>query len=73
MSEQVELEITSGIGVFTLNPFASFNAFHSPFEHQLEKEREWLAWCADHPNGREGIRAFLEKRSPVYNRGERKA
>jgi 2-(1,2-epoxy-1,2-dihydrophenyl)acetyl-CoA isomerase len=47
------------------------DSFHTPFEHQLEKERESLAWCAEHPNGREGIKAFLEKRSPVYNSGER--
>jgi 2-(1,2-epoxy-1,2-dihydrophenyl)acetyl-CoA isomerase len=44
------------------------DSFHTPFEHQLEKEREFLVWCADHPNGREGVKAFLEKRSPVYNR-----
>lgn len=44
------------------------DSFHTPFEHQLEKEREFLAWCADHPNGQEGIKAFLAKRSPVYNR-----
>lgn len=46
------------------------DSFHTPFEHQLEKEREFLAWCADHPNGQEGIKAFLEKRSPIYNRKE---
>jgi 2-(1,2-epoxy-1,2-dihydrophenyl)acetyl-CoA isomerase len=46
------------------------DSFHTPFEHQLEKEREFLAWCADHPNGQEGIKAFLEKRSPVYNSRE---
>jgi len=59
-------------------PLSSFSAskklltdsFHTPFEHQLEKEREYLAWCADQPNGQEGIKAFLEKRSPVYNRKE---
>ena len=44
------------------------DSFHTPFEHQLEREREFLAWCADHPNGQEGIKAFLEKRKPVYNR-----
>jgi len=62
-------------------PLSSFQAskklltdsFHTPFEHQLERERELLAWCADHPNGQEGIKAFLEKRSPVYNSGERRA
>lgn len=49
------------------------DSFHTPFEHQLEKEREFLSWCADHPNGREGISAFLEKRRPVYNSRERRA
>jgi len=41
-------------------------AFDTSFETQLEKEREFLARCADHPNGREGVAAFLEKRKPVY-------
>jgi 2-(1,2-epoxy-1,2-dihydrophenyl)acetyl-CoA isomerase len=62
-------------------PLSSFRAskklltdsLHTPLEHQLEKEREYLAWCADHPNGQEGIKAFLEKRRPVYNSGERRA
>jgi 2-(1,2-epoxy-1,2-dihydrophenyl)acetyl-CoA isomerase len=49
------------------------DSFHTSFERQLEKERESLAWCAEHPNGREGIKAFLEKRSPVYNSGKRGA
>jgi len=56
------------------NPLSSFAAckrlitdsFHTSFETQLEKEREVLSWCADHPNGREGVEAFLEKRKPVY-------
>ena len=42
------------------------DSFDTAFETQLEKEREALSWCADHPNGREGIAAFLEKRKPVY-------
>ena len=41
-------------------------AFDTSFETQLEKEREFLARCADHPNGREGVAAFLEKRKPAY-------
>ena len=42
------------------------NALNTTFESQLEKERQHLSSCADHPNGREGINAFLEKRKPVY-------
>lgn len=61
------------IGTRPLSSFAASkklltDSLHTPFEHQLEKERELLAWCADHPNGQEGIKAFLEKRKPVYNR-----
>lgn len=44
------------------------DAFDTPFEAQLEKEREALSRCADHPNGQEGISAFLEKRKPLFNR-----
>lgn len=62
-------------------PLSSFQAskklltdsFHTPLEHQLEREREFLVWCADHPNGQEGIKAFLEKRKPVYNSREQGA
>lgn len=43
-------------------------SFDTTFEAQLEKERELLSWCGDHPNGREGVAAFLEKRKPVYNK-----
>jgi len=42
------------------------DSFNTSFETQLQKERETLSWCADHPNGQEGIKAFLEKRKPVY-------
>jgi 2-(1,2-epoxy-1,2-dihydrophenyl)acetyl-CoA isomerase len=42
------------------------DSFDTSIEAQLEKEREALTLCAEHPNGREGINAFLEKRKPVY-------
>ena len=42
------------------------DSFQTSFETQLEKERQFLAWCADHANGKEGISAFLEKRKPRY-------
>jgi len=40
---------------------------HSVFEEQLEMEREMLAACGEHPNGREGVAAFLEKRPARFN------
>lgn len=43
-------------------------AFETPLEVQLEKERGLLTRCAEHPDGQEGVAAFVEKRSPRYNR-----
>lgn len=45
------------------------DAFDTSFEAQLEKERDLLSQCADDPNGREGLAAFVEKRKPVFNQG----
>jgi 2-(1,2-epoxy-1,2-dihydrophenyl)acetyl-CoA isomerase len=42
------------------------DSFNTPLERQLEKERELLAGCADHPNGKEGVDAFVQKRKPCY-------
>lgn len=44
------------------------DAFDTPWEAQLERERRGLAACAGHADGLEGMRAFLEKRPPRYNR-----
>lgn len=35
-------------------------------ETQLEMERQGISSCAAHPNGQEGIRAFVEKRKPSF-------
>jgi len=35
-------------------------------ETQLELERQGISECAAHPDGQEGIRAFLEKRKPSF-------
>ena len=43
------------------------DSFGTSFETQLEKERHLLAWASDQPAGREGIAAFLEKRTPVFD------
>jgi len=42
------------------------DSFNNSLEEQLEKEREFLSWCAEQPGGREGVVAFLEKRKPIY-------
>lgn len=43
------------------------NATETSLEAQLEKERQGLLACVSHPDGVEGMTAFLEKRAPVYN------
>jgi len=65
-------EMTAG----SLNSFAAAkrlmtDSFHSPFEVQLENERQFLSMCGDHADGREGIAAFLEKRRPVYGKSDK--
>src|SRR5215216_41917 len=42
------------------------NSFNNTLETQLEWERDGISDCAAHPNGQEGIRAFLEKRKPSF-------
>lgn len=41
-------------------------SFSNTLETQLELERQGISDCAAHPNGEEGIRAFVEKRKPVF-------
>jgi len=42
------------------------DSFDSSFETHIERERRGLAGCAAHPEGMEGLRAFAEKRKPVF-------
>lgn len=43
------------------------DSFDSSLETQLERERRGISVCAAHPDGREGIQAFLEKRRPRFD------
>jgi len=43
------------------------DSFHTPFESHIERERQGLSACAAHPDGREGLKAFSEKRKPRFN------
>lgn len=43
------------------------DALDTPLEKQLEDERYGLSACAAHPDGQEGLRAFVEKRKPVFS------
>ena len=42
------------------------DSFHNTLETQLELERQGISNCAAHPNGQEGVKAFVEKRKPVF-------
>ena len=41
-------------------------SFGNTLETQLEMERRGISKCAGHPDGQEGIKAFVEKRKPVF-------
>jgi 2-(1,2-epoxy-1,2-dihydrophenyl)acetyl-CoA isomerase len=43
------------------------DSFNTAFEAQIERERAGLCSCAAHPDGKEGLQAFVEKRKPVFN------
>jgi len=42
------------------------DSFNNTLETQLELERQGISDCAAHPDGQEGIKAFVEKRKPKY-------
>jgi 2-(1,2-epoxy-1,2-dihydrophenyl)acetyl-CoA isomerase len=44
------------------------DSFNSAFESHIERERLGLCTCAEHPDGKEGLQAFVDKRKPVFNR-----
>jgi 2-(1,2-epoxy-1,2-dihydrophenyl)acetyl-CoA isomerase len=41
--------------------------YRNALEEQMEQEGQLIADCADSPDGREGIAAFVEKRQPRYS------
>jgi 2-(1,2-epoxy-1,2-dihydrophenyl)acetyl-CoA isomerase len=42
------------------------DSWNHSLETQLELERQGISDCAAHPNGQEGIKAFVEKRKPSF-------
>jgi len=42
------------------------DSFDHSFEAHLELERAALRSCAAHPDGKEGVDAFVERRKPVF-------
>ena len=67
------LDMGRELSKISLNSFkASKNlltdSFNTTLEAHLDNERDFLSGCAGHPDGKEGISAFKEKRKPLFNR-----
>lgn len=65
------VELAQQLAERSLNAFAWSkkllnDSFETSLESQMEREREAIAACADHPDGREGLQAFQEKRKPKF-------
>ena len=73
--QAVEAAVAMGRGLATrsLHAFALCKglltgSFETSLEAQLDRERDGMAASAAHPDGQEGIRAFLDKRTPFFLR-----
>ena len=44
------------------------DSFNHSLESHLELEREGLSVCANHSDGQEGLKAFIEKRKPMFGK-----
>jgi len=42
------------------------DSLNNSLEFQLEQEWTAIASCASHPDGQEGMRAFIEKHKPAF-------
>lgn len=65
------ISLLEGLAKSALHSFAwskrlLVESFNNTLETQLELERRGISDCAGHPDGQEGIQAFIEKRKPVF-------
>jgi 2-(1,2-epoxy-1,2-dihydrophenyl)acetyl-CoA isomerase len=67
------MAILHGLAKSALHSFAwskrlLAESFNNTLETQLELERQGISDCARHPNGQEGLKAFVEKRKPRFGK-----
>jgi 2-(1,2-epoxy-1,2-dihydrophenyl)acetyl-CoA isomerase len=62
----LESLIATSLHAFAWSKKLMTNSFHNTLETQLELERQGISDCGAHPDGREGIRAFVERRKPRF-------
>lgn len=65
------LALLEGLSKTSLHSFAwskrlFLESFNNTLESQLELERQGISVCAGHPDGQEGVKAFVEKRKPIF-------
>jgi 2-(1,2-epoxy-1,2-dihydrophenyl)acetyl-CoA isomerase len=65
------LSMLQGLAKSALHSFAwskrlLTESLTNTLETQLELERQGISDCARHPNGQEGVKAFVEKRKPIF-------
>lgn len=56
----------SSLHSFAWSKTLFLESFSNTLETQLELERQGISACARHPDGQEGIKAFVEKRRPDF-------
>ena len=59
---------TISLNSFRVSKNLLTDSFNTTLEAHLDNERNFLSSCAGHPDGKEGILAFKEKRKPLFNR-----
>jgi 2-(1,2-epoxy-1,2-dihydrophenyl)acetyl-CoA isomerase len=64
----LETLTTTALHSFAWSKKLMTDSFNNTLETQLELERQGISDCAAHPDGQEGIRAFVEKRKPSFSR-----
>lgn len=60
-----ELSLRS-LNAFRISKQLLTDSFDTAFETQLDRERRALCACAEHEDGKEGLKAFIDKRRPQY-------